>query len=171
MKIAITGNSGSGKTWLAKRLCPLYSARLVHLDHLFWEPGGFDKKRSPGQVALLVQESKTAPSWVVEGVFGELVRQYLDEADLFIWLDLDWPVCKKRLEKRGSESKKHMGRKESAEGLGKLMVWASQYYIRRDLRSYAGHKALLDGFSGEKVRLESKGEVTAFLDLKLKEMG
>ena len=71
MKVVIIGTSGSGKTWLATRLAACDSATVIHLDHLFWEPGGFDKKRSSDEVTSLIEKSKNAPSWVVEGVFGE----------------------------------------------------------------------------------------------------
>ena len=69
---------------------------------------------------------------------------------LFIWLDIQWPICKSRLEKRGSESKRHMGRAESQEGLKELIQWASLYNDRQNPNSYSGHKALLNSFSGIK---------------------
>jgi adenylate kinase family enzyme len=153
MKIVIIGNSGSGKTWLAKRLGKIFSTPVVHLDDLFWEPRGFDKKRSVEEVKLLIQRSKDGASWIAEGVFGELAEHYLDTAKLLVWLDIEWHICMKRLEERGSESKKHLGRQQSKEGLLRLVEWASHYYDRQDLRSYEGHKVLLEKFSGKKVHL------------------
>ena len=50
----------------------------------------------------LVAESKTADSWFVEGVCGELAERYLDEADPLVWLDIPWDICKARLLARGS---------------------------------------------------------------------
>ncbi len=73
MKIVIIGNSGSGKTWLAERLGNILSAPVVHLDDLFWEPGGFDKKRNIEHIELLIQQSKNEAAWIAEGVFGELM--------------------------------------------------------------------------------------------------
>ena len=58
MKTIIIGNSGSGKTWLAKRLSTIFTAPVVHLDDIFWEPGGFDKKRSPKEIELLILQSQ-----------------------------------------------------------------------------------------------------------------
>jgi adenylate kinase family enzyme len=164
MKIIIIGNSGSGKTWLAMSLAAAMSAPVVHLDDLFWEPGGFDKKRSREEVDLLIRQSKEGASWVVEGVFGELVEPYLDVAELLVWLDIDWRICKTRLEERGSESKKHLGREQSEEGLRKLLEWASRYYYRKDLRSYEGHKTLIKRFSGKKLHLRSEIYVNKLME-------
>ena len=117
MKTIIIGNAGSGKTWLATRLAAGGGTPIVHLDDLFWEPCGFDKKRSPEEVDRLIEKSKRAPSWIIEGVFGELAERYFSAAEQLIWLDIEWAVCKSRLLARGSESKRHLGREQSEEYL------------------------------------------------------
>ena len=93
MKTVIIGNSGSGKTWLAKKFAAT-GAPVIHLDNLFWLPGGFDKKRSKNEVDQLIDQSKKHDRWIVEGVFGELAEQYFDEADILIWLDIPWGLCR-----------------------------------------------------------------------------
>ena len=96
-------------------------------------------------------------------MFGELAEHYLDDATFLVWLDISWSLCKKRLEKRGSESKRHLGRQQSNEGLLRLLEWASDYYDRQDLRSYKGHKTLFQKFSGKKAHLSSEMGVNKFL--------
>jgi adenylate kinase family enzyme len=162
LRTIIVGNSGSGKTWLATRLAMGSGTPVFHLDDLFWEPGGFDKKRSAEEVKRLIAESKSAASWFVEGVFGELAERYSDEADLLIWLDIPWNICKARLLARGSESKRHLGREQSEEGLKRLIGWASHYYDRRDLRSFTGHRSLLEKFPGKTAHLTSEDAVNRF---------
>lgn len=163
MKVIIIGNSGSGKTWLAKQLCSALDASIVHLDDLFWEPEGFDKKRSLETIELLIGEIKDSPSWIVEGIFGDLAAYYLDTAELLVWLDIDWPVCKKRLLQRGSESKRHLNREQSEKGLEKLIQWASQYYDRNDLRSHLGHNKMFAKFPRKKIHLQSEADVNTFV--------
>ena len=92
MKTIIIGNSGSGKTWLARCLASKSETPIVHLDDLFWEPGGFEKKRSPEQVDRMIEANKRTASWIVEGVFGELAERYYTHAKLLIWLDIEWEI-------------------------------------------------------------------------------
>lgn len=163
MRAVIVGNSGSGKTWLATQLASIMVCNVVHLDELFWEPGGFDRKRAPEAVESLILSSKISKSWIVEGVFGELAQRYLDQADLLVWLDIGWSTCKERLERRGSESKKHLGREQSEAGLRRLLEWASSYDTRTDLRSYIGHREMYEKFCGRRLHLRDEGMVHKFL--------
>ncbi len=165
MRIIIVGNSGSGKTWLANNLARVYGCQVIHLDHVFWESGGFDKKRSPEVVTEMINESKKGESWIAEGVFGDLAGKFSERGQCFIWLDIDWPICRDRLLMRGSESKTHMGRKESEEGFRELLEWASLYYQRKNARSYEGHMKLINDFHGEKVILASEFDVISFVNL------
>ena len=54
MRTVIIGNSGSGKTYLANALSNCATIPVIHLDQIFWEPGGFDIRRSPEEVAQLI---------------------------------------------------------------------------------------------------------------------
>ncbi|WP_136413795.1 AAA family ATPase [Herbaspirillum sp. ST 5-3] len=163
MKTIIIGNSGSGKTWLATRLADHANARVVHLDHLFWQEGGFDRKRTQEEVDALIFGTKCVDRWIVEGVFGELAQRYLNDADCLIWLDIPWGMCKVRLEQRSSVSKKHLGRAQSEEGLRRLTEWAATYDRRTDLCSYLGHKGLFESFIGQRFHLTSEASAQIFL--------
>ena len=163
MKAVIVGNSGSGKTWLATNLAATTAVPVVHLDELFWQPGGFNKKRQPAETAALLQSARHGAGWIVEGVFGELAAEFLVDAEVLVWLDLEWDVCKARLLGRGSESKALMARTQSEAGLTKLLVWASTYRSREDMRSLSGHLALFEAFDGPKIRLRGENDADALL--------
>ena len=49
-KILIFGNSGSGKSWLSKQVSQKLQIQEINLDSVFWEPGGYNQKRSEEQV-------------------------------------------------------------------------------------------------------------------------
>jgi adenylate kinase family enzyme len=163
MKSVIIGNSGSGKTWLAHAMSGLVAAPVVHLDDIFWEPGGFDRRRGADEVSALIVQAKERDCWIVEGVFGELAQRFLSDAKQLIWLDLEWSTCRDHLVTRGSESKKHLDREQSQEGLRRLVEWAGNYRSRSDMRSYQGHKTMFDAFDGVRIRLQSEHEVADFV--------
>ncbi|WP_431122122.1 hypothetical protein [Variovorax paradoxus] len=164
MKTVVVGNSGSGKTWLATKLAMATSLPVVYLDELFWQPGGFDQKRQPTETASLIKSARRGAGWVVEGVFGELAAEFLVDADVLVWLDLDWAICEARLLARGSENKAHMARTQSEAGLAKLLDWAANYQCREDTRSFSGHLALFNAFDRDKVHIRDESEVDALLE-------
>lgn len=165
MRTVVIGNSGSGKSWLAKRLGERTSTQTIHLDEIFWLPGGFNEKRSPSEVQNLVDSKKVETDWIVEGVFGDLASQFLSSAQNLIWLDFPWNVCKQRLEGRGSESKAHMGRVQSEQGFRELIRWAEGYYFRSGSCSRTTHLGLFESFTGERILLATEVQVQEFLNV------
>ncbi len=165
MRMIIVGNSGSGKTWLAKKLAKVNECQMIHLDNIFWEPGGFNKKRSPEVMAKMIDKYRLGESWIAEGVFGELAEKFIERSQYFVWLDIDWPICRDRLLKRRSESKQHMNREQSTEDLRELIEWASRYYERKNARSFEGHKRLINSFHGEKIYLNTETEVIKIVEM------
>lgn len=163
MRTVIFGNSGSGKTWLARRLAEKAGGSVVHLDEIFWLPGGFNEKRDPSDVSRLINARRAEAQWIVEGVYGNLAKQFLPSALTLVWLDLPWAVCKQRLELRGSESKAHMEREQSDQGLRELIRWAEEYCSRKGSSGQAAHLALFEAFQGERFRLRSKAQVREYL--------
>jgi len=157
------GNGGSGKSWLAKNLASSSGSSVIHLDELFWEPGNFNTKRETFEVESLIVESLKEKSWIVEGVFGNLIEHYLLKAHRLIWLDIEWEICKTRLLNRAEENKEHHRRKQTEENLANLIVWASKYQSRIDSMSYVGHKDIYERFNGEKRICTSENDVSQFL--------
>src|SRR6516225_2727440 len=107
-RTVIIGNSGSGKSRLAESLSALLSFPVVHLDKLFWMPGGFNEKRPSDEIKNEVEQKRKEASWIVEGVFGELAEMFLPKAQSLIFLDMEWSVCREGLLSRGSESSRQL---------------------------------------------------------------
>ena len=164
MRVVIVGNSSSGKTWLSVRLAQKFGSPVVHLDDIFWQPGGFNEKRDPAEVACLVSAAKSQSDWIAEGVYGHLAQQFLPCASTLVWLEMPWHICRMRLELRGSESKAHMGREQSEAGLRELVDWAERYSSRQGSCGHAAHLALFESFKGNRHRLGSESDVLAYLD-------
>ncbi|MGI0117913.1 hypothetical protein [Zooshikella sp. RANM57] len=164
MKVVIIGNSGSGKTWLANEISQSLSIPKVSLDDLFWQQGGYAQKRDVQEINYLINESKKEPAWIVEGVFGELAKEYLNIADCLVWLDFGWHICKQRILNRVGENTKEPNGKQTKQSLNALLQWAEQYYERQDLRSYYGHKKTFEFFSRSKTHIQSENEIYKLID-------
>ncbi|BBO86416.1 hypothetical protein DSCO28_69820 [Desulfosarcina ovata subsp. sediminis] len=52
IRMIITGNSGSGKAWLAGRLVDPTGGPVIYLDHIFWEPGVFEQTKNAADYVL-----------------------------------------------------------------------------------------------------------------------
>jgi adenylate kinase family enzyme len=163
MRTVIIGNSGSGKSRLARSLSEFYSLPIINLDRLFWMPGGFNEKRSKDEVSREVELKQKENSWIVEGVFGELAELFLPRTQTLIYLDMDWDACESGLKSRGSESSRQMDPIKAEENFSKLLLWAEQYWTRTDLRSHVGHLRLFSDFAGNKFKFTSRAEVDEFL--------
>jgi adenylate kinase family enzyme len=162
-RVAIIGNSGFGKSHMARLLSKFYSLPVIHLDRLFWMPGGFNEKRPGDEVIREAEQKRKENSWIVEGVFGELAELFLPRAQMLIYLDMDWATCQGGLKSRGSESSRQIDPIEAEENFRKLLLWAEQYWTRTDLRSHAGHLRLFSYFIGHKLKFTSRAEVDGFL--------
>ncbi len=160
-RIAITGNAGSGKSYLARRLAAIYQVSALDLDDLFWQrPGDYTVKRRHDELAAMVQTEREKEAWIVEGVYGELIEPFLASAEQLVWLDLPWSVCLQRITARQTAR----GLPTNCESFNALVNYAAAYWHRTDGRSHAGHRRLFDAFVGEKHRLTSADALNAFLD-------
>lgn len=162
-KIVIIGNSGSGKSYLARQLAELLDAKMIHLDEHFWEPGGFNKKRPADivhkEIEMLSQEDK----WIMEGVFGDLASTALQNATTLIFLDKSWEECEAGLLRRGPESSKQLDPIAAENSFKELLGWAKAYWERENSRSRKGHEKLFLEFRGEKISLINRKDSDNFL--------
>ncbi|ENM5787998.1 AAA family ATPase [Vibrio metoecus] len=162
-KILIVGNSGSGKSWLSAQLSRKLQLHEVNLDSIVWEPGGYNRKRSPEAIENEIVCLRSQHSWVVEGVFGALAEQLIPFADTLLFLDLEWSVCENSLKARGSESSNQLDVKQAEKNFSELLKWASEYSIRESKSSLQFHQQLFSDFHGNKVRFTTRSQINAFL--------
>jgi len=163
-KVLIIGNSGSGKSWLSLRLANIFNIKEVNLDSIFWEPGGFNLKRSPEVIDQELLTLAKEDSWVAEGVFGTLAEKLISSADTLLFLDLDWKLCRSSLLSRGSESSKQLDKEVAEDNFQNLLTWASEYKFRNSKSSYKFHNELFDQFKGKKIRFKSREQINTFVN-------
>lgn len=99
MKILVTGNAGSGKSTLGKKIAASLGLPFYSLDRIVWQEGW---KKTPleeqsKQIAKLTAQN----DWIIDGVSYEVQ----DAADVVIFLDTPRHVCYWRAFKR---NRKHL---------------------------------------------------------------
>lgn len=155
MRLVIVGNSGSGKTALARALAQRFNLLRLELDEIFWVPGSAEA-REPEQVQTDLAAFLTRHSgWIVEGVYAGLARQAAEHADALVWLDPGLEVCLANNEARDFEPEKFSDPQDQADNLPALREWVRGYYGRQDECSLAAHRALFDEFTGAKLHVDS----------------
>lgn len=85
-RVAMVGNSGSGKTTVGRMLAAQLDAPFLELDSLYhqagWEPLPTEEFRR--RVGSFV----AADRWVIDGNYGAVRELIWDRADTVVWFDL-----------------------------------------------------------------------------------
>jgi adenylate kinase family enzyme len=156
-RILILGNSGSGKSWLSRKLGERLKIAPIDLDTVHWEPGGFQVARHKDVAKARVRQIASQDIWIMEGVYGWLAQEILSRATALIWLDMPLEECLDNLRRRGPNS----GSDEKS--FAALMAWAAAYQERQTSSSSMGHGRLFAAFGGWKRRICSREETREFL--------
>lgn len=95
----MVGCSGSGKSWLARRLSERLGVPYLELDALNHQPGWVELPRKEMHDA--VGRVTSGPGWVVDGNYS-VVREDLvwPRADTVVWLDLPRPAVLRQVTAR-----------------------------------------------------------------------
>jgi adenylate kinase family enzyme len=157
VRLLITGNGGSGKTWLGERLAQCLAVPLLRLDDFYWDGAYGGKERDKRVVFGEVAERANEGSWVMEGVYGWLLPAALPRATEFIFLDLPVEECLDNVRSRGNQG----GGDEAS--FAALLAWVAEYPARTNSNSRQAHQRLWEAFSGAKTVLRSRQEIDAYL--------
>ncbi len=93
-RILVTGNIGSGKTTLCKKLSSMLGISAYHFDQVAWQANW--KRPTPEQREAKTRQLMEKTEWVIDGVSKEL----MERADTIIFLDFPRVVCAWRTLKR-----------------------------------------------------------------------
>ncbi|EJC82889.1 adenylate kinase-like kinase [Rhizobium leguminosarum bv. trifolii WSM2297] len=158
-RVLIMGNGGTGKTWLARRIGDQLRQPIIHLDDIHWEPGGYGTARDKTLRDAMVKTAAEGESWVMEGVYGQLVNMVLSRVTALIWIDLPEEACIANVKERGIQGG------ESETQFVDLLKWVAEYRIRKNnWNSFDAHAQLYSAFSGSKWLLADREAVTRFTD-------
>jgi adenylate kinase family enzyme len=154
----IMGNAGCGKTWLASRLGTTLGLPVVHLDDMHWEPGHNGIARDKALRDADVRAAARADTWIMEGVYGQLVNMVLSRVTALIWIDLPEGECTENIRQRGMQGE------ESDEQFQDLLNWVAEYRTRtKNWNSSEAHSRMFAAYSGSKWLMTNRVDIAAFL--------
>ncbi len=148
-RIVIIGNSGSGKSTMAKELVTAHSLAHLDLDSLAWTSPAIRRPHEES-IALLQEFLDTHPRWVVEGCYASLLEAVLLFASELRFLNPGLEACVRNCRTRPWEPHKFASKEEQDARLDFLLAWVQEYERREDEYSLAAHRRLYESFSGQK---------------------
>jgi adenylate kinase family enzyme len=83
-RIVVVGNSGSGKTTMARALAGLLGIPHVELDSLFWGPNWTPR----ADFGERLQEAAAGDAWAADGHYRAYRDILWSRADTIVWLDI-----------------------------------------------------------------------------------
>jgi len=159
-RIWILGTSGSGKTFLAKKLSDDLNIKHYDLDDIFWFRK-YDKKRNERDRIKILSKICKTEKWIIEGVFSSWVDKAIKRSDLVIWLDIHpsimiWRVISRFFKRR----REH---KESFKDLFVLIKYVISYRNKNQSAGYYKHKRLIEKHKVNFICIKNKKELNKFL--------
>ncbi|QHT55299.1 toxin [Cellulomonas sp. H30R-01] len=98
-RLRVVGNTGSGKTTLARAAAARLGVGHLELDAVFWAEEW--TKRDLPEAHAIVREFLASPQardgWVVDGNWNSHRQGLLDDADALVWLDYPRRVVMRRV--------------------------------------------------------------------------
>jgi adenylate kinase family enzyme len=162
-RILVIGNSGGGKSTLARKLGEKLGLPVIHLDVLFWKPGWVESERE--DYLDRVMAALAAPGWICDGQFTSSFHLRMPLADTIVWIDQPRALCLFRAIWRAVTYRRG-GRPDMAEGCREKIDFDFYRYIwtfdREKAPEIEGALAA-HGAHARVVRLKSDREIADFL--------
>lgn len=156
MRVAVIGNSGSGKSSLARAIASATGCRVLDLDTIAWEPQSSAVLRPVEQAQTAVRAfCLEEGAWIVEGCYANLVAAALELKPKLLFLNPGLQACLDHCRARPWEPHKFASAQEQEANLEPLLSWVAEYYTREGDLSLTAHKACFAGYTGPKLELNT----------------
>jgi adenylate kinase family enzyme len=148
-RILIFGNSGSGKSTMARALARELNIPHLDLDSLAWNTPG-QRKPMEDSARLIDGFIKSNRGWIAEGCYADLIELMAPHATEMRFLNPRVDACIANARRRPWEPGKYPSKEEQDRMLEFLIGWIRDYDTRTDEYSLARHRALFNAFAGIK---------------------
>jgi adenylate kinase family enzyme len=149
MRIVILGNSGSGKSTMARHLIQTSGVPLLCLDEIAWEQGTH-RRPIDESIRSLHQFIENNNEWIIEGCYGDLVEAALPFCTELRFLNPGVEVCVEHCRRRQWEPEKFPSQEAQQAMLTHLVEWVRQYETRDDEFGLKYHRRIFTQFKGPK---------------------
>ena len=167
MKIHIIGCSGTGKTYLAKKLSNKYNIPRYDLDNIYWDNSSekYETKTEFEKRDKLLQKILEKDSWIIEGIYYKWLEQSFKNANIIYILDLPKYIYKFRIIKRFIKRKLKLeaGKKETLKSLINLLKWTDKFQ-NENMKEII---KILEKYKEKVYLIKSKKEIKEILKRKL----
>jgi len=160
-RIYIIGPSGSGKSFLAKKLSNQLKIPAYDLDDIFWLKKPIKKRPEQMWKPLLERISKKQ-KWIIEGIFHAWVESAIKKSDLIIWLDfpprtLSWRLLTRHIKRKLKGSPYKI--KDTL-----YLLKYSKKYSKKETNLYLNHKKLIKKVKTNLVIIKNKKQLNNLLE-------
>ncbi len=146
------GNSSSGKSSLALKFVEKYQFAHLDLDTIAWKAQKIPIRESLSiTMAEIINFINSHQKWIIEGCYGDLLKEILPYTNLLIFLNPTIETCVNNSKKRPWESHKYDTLEEQEANFNMLELWIKDYYVRNDEFSLNNHRQLFQSFLGKKI--------------------
>ncbi|MFK8050068.1 MAG: AAA family ATPase [Halioglobus sp.] len=155
-RLLIYGNSGTGKSTLAKKLAQENDLPLLDLDTLAWsEPGVRESEET--SLAKLRSFCDANEFWIIEGCYGSMIKELAQFCTELHFLNPGIEASLENNAMRPWEPHKYESLSVQNQHFEKLQEWVKLYKDRDDEFSYRYHRSIFRKFSGTKYEHTSLG--------------
>lgn len=100
MKIYIMGSTGSGKTYLSKKLSKKYNIKSYELDKIVYDQSNLTKKRSDKEIEETFLKIINSSSWIIEDIGRKRFIKGRQKADKIYYIKISKLKTYKQMIKR-----------------------------------------------------------------------
>ena len=164
-RILIVGNSGGGKSTLARNLGEKLALPVIHMDVIFWKPGWVEMDDDEFRVE--VARAIEGPAWICDGNSPGTADIRFPRADTIVWIDQPRWLCLLRAMSRVVTYRGRHTRPDMAAGCDeKFDLQFYRYIWTFDVKTKPRLETALEAYGrhARLVRLRTDREIAAFLE-------